>query len=868
MKKAIIVDGNSLLFRAFYATYAIDKENIMRNSEGIPTNAIFTFSNMILGILKELKEEDTIFVAFDAGGKTFRHQKYLDYKANRQPCPEELIIQMPIAREFLDALNIKHYEDVEIEADDIAGNYAKLAEKEGYKVEIYTSDRDYLQLINDNITIKLIKKGFKNIVDMTPTTFEDEYGFAPILILDYKGLRGDDSDNLKGIPGVGDITAKSLIIKYQTMENIIANADLKTKVGRNLVEFQEQGLLSKELATMRFDDLLPFSIEETIYKGCDFQRISRFASKYQFTRLLEKIPSSKYKKNELNKKLGFVEVENTNDINLTSSLGLAVETLDENYHRLNILQGLAFTTENEDIFYISSVNLKKDQKLLAHLANPKVKKYVFDYKKLYCIFNNENIKIEGLEFDLLLASYILDPASSKELANILSSYQIDINYALEDNLNLFDKSNALLTAITSYYSMFLSSTIITKLKETNQYELLTEVEQPLTICLADMEIEGFPICKETLLDFKKEYEERLKILTDQIYGLSGHEFNINSPKQLGIILFDELKLEENKKRSTSVEFLNYLAPKHPIIALILEYRKYAKLLSTYVEGFLPYIFNDDKIHATFNQALTTTGRLSSSEPNLQNISIRDQDGRQIRKAFFYQEPDLNILSLDYSQIELRILATLAGSKTLIDLFNTNQDIHAQTAKKVFHLNNEPSSRERSKAKAVNFGIVYGISDWGLSEQIGVPVQEAKEIITSFYEAFPEIRDYLQSLITKAEKDGYATTILNRRRYLEDLKSANYQLREFSKRAAMNAPIQGSSADLIKVAMIKVYEGLKEKGYEAKIISQIHDEIILKVNDKEKDEVLQFVKNIMENCLPLDVKLKVDGGYAKTWFDAK
>ncbi len=401
----------------------------------------------------------------------------------------------------------------------------------------------------------------------------------------------------------------------------------------------------------------------------------------------------------------------------------------------------------------------------------------------------------------------------------------------------------------------------------NQYDLLINIEQPLSIVLTEMEKEGFPLDKNTLLDFKKQYQVRLDELTKEIYELAGEEFNINSPKQVASIIYDKLGLKGNKKGSTSVEHLQNLI-EFPIVAKILEYRKYAKLVSTYVDGLIPFIKEDGKVHPTFNQALTTTGRLSCSEPNLQNISTRDEEGKQIRKAFFYKDKKLNILSLDYSQIELRILAHLSNSSSLIEVFNNDEDIHSATAKKVFHIEGDPTPNQRRKAKAVNFGIVYGISDWGLSEQLEIPVYESREIIASFYEAFPEIKDYLNSLVEFAVSNGYVETMFHRRRYLQEINSSQYQLREFAKRAAMNAPIQGSAADLIKIAMINANKALKEKGFKAKLVSQIHDELIIMVSDDEKDAVKALVTEVMENCVKLKVKLKVDGGYAKNWFLAK
>ncbi len=867
MSKIVIIDGNSLLFRAFYATLPRDeKTTIMQNKEGIPTNAIFGFANMMTKLISSLNKDDAIFVAFDKGKHTFRHKQFPDYKANRNATPTELLTQLPIARELLDCLNITYYEDDNIEADDIAGIVAKKSEKEGYKVVIYTSDKDYLQLIDDNITVRLIKQGLNNIQEMTPTTFKDVWGFEPIQIIDYKGLMGDSSDNLKGIPKVGDKTAKTLIQKYGTLENILANAESQTNaLKNNLLTYAEQGKMCKALATIQIDYPLDIDINSLKYKGYDFNKISSFANHYEFKNLVNKLPKDKRFVNTLAKKVEYKEIDDlpTNNI---KEIGIDIDIENINYHDAT-LYGVAVTIDSTT-FYIEKDKLKNATNLKDVLANKDVKKYCYDYKKIKCVLNNNNIIIDGLYFDLLLGTYILEPSVKNDINQVLAFYDIDINYCFNKEMALFEEGNKDLCSATSYFSYWLYENIKNKLAEVNQLDLLNNIELPLEDVLADIEIEGFPINKGKLLEFKEIYEDKISIIKQNIFALIGHEFNINSTKELANVLYNELNLKDNKKHSTSVEYLLELKDEHPVIDLILQYRKYSKMLSTYIDGLLPFIKNDNKIHATFNQAITQTGRLSSSEPNLQNISIRDEESKQIRQCFYYDDPTLNILSLDYSQIELRILASLSNCEALINAFNNDEDIHSLTAKKIFNIDREPTSLERRKAKAVNFGIVYGISDWGLSEQLNISVPEAKQIISSFNTNFPEVKKYLNQTIESASKLGYSTTIFNRRRYINEFNSNVYAIREFAKRAAMNAPIQGSAADLIKIAMINVNKALKENNLKAKIISQIHDELLIKVSDDEKDKVLQLVKDIMENCVKLNVKLKVDGGYAKTWFDAK
>lgn len=863
MNKLIIIDGNSLLFRAFYATYNIDPTSIMHTSNGIPTNAIFAFSNMLTNLLSTLNKGDGIFVAFDKGKHTFRHQMFKEYKGNRKPTPEELITQFPIAREFLDALNIRYFETDDIEADDICGIAAKIAEKDGYKINIYTSDKDYLQLIDDNISIKMIKKGLKDIKEYTPSTFKEEWGFEPEKIVDYKGLMGDPSDNLSGIPKVGDKTAKQLIIKYGDLENIIKNSEsLTPSLKNNINTYKENGLLCKTLAKLKLDYVLPLKSDDFIYEGYDFLKISDFAKKYEFKNLLNKLPIKLKKKKTIIEKIEYNIVK---DIPSTiEPIGLSIDISNDNYHEAT-LYGIGVTI-NDTNYYIEKDDILNATNLINTLKNDKIKKFVFDYKELKCVLNNYDIELKGEFFDLLLATYILEPSIKNDIISTLSYYHIEAEFN-DDNKDLFSEGNKLKTAYESYYPLALAEEIENKLKEMNQLELLNNIELPLADVLADIEITGFPINKEALENYGLSIKEKIKFARENIFKLANHEFNINSTKELANVLYNELGLKDNKKHSTSVEYLKELENEHPIIEYILMYRKYNKLLTTYIDGFLPYI-KDNLVHTTFNQALTQTGRLSSKEPNLQNIVTRDEENKQIKACFYYDDPNENILSLDYSQIELRVLASLSNCTSLIEAFNNDYDIHSATAKKIFSLDREPTSEERRIAKTVNFGIVYGISEFGLAEELHISFKEAKDIITQFNLAYPEIKQYLNNTIRNAETNGYSSTIFNRRRYITEFNSTNYQVREFAKRAAMNAPIQGSAADLIKIAMIEVNKALKEKGYKAKIISQIHDELLIKVNNEEKEEVFKLVKNIMENCVKLKVKLKVEGGISKTWLGAK
>ena len=865
MPKITIIDGNSLLFRAYFAT-AYPGVEIMRTQDGTPTNAIFAFSSMINKILSTLKPEEGLMVAFDAGKDTFRKEQLESYKANRKPTPEDLVRQFPMARDFLKALGIFQFEQHGYEGDDIAGTVAKLAEKEGYTVTIYTSDRDFLQLVDNNITVNIIRKGMSDIVAMTPETVKEMYGFEPLQIIDYKGLRGDASDNLPGIKGVGEKTAVKLIQEYGSFDNIIAHAsEIKGKLGEAIVADQETGRLSRDLAIIKTDVPLPFTVKETIYQGYDFTSVSEYCQKYELKQFMSKIVQ-KWKKVELEQtEINVKVVSSFKEVGNPKEVGLALDYADDNYS-MGSLYGLAVASENGN-YYIAIDDLKNDQAALDLLKNPDVKKYCYDYKAIKVALAKNDIAIAGLYFDLLVASYLVDSSLKNDVEVVMNIYGIDLSNGAE-MLSLLSNEDSQKTGKIAFFSWKLASRVTEELKKTESLKLYQELETPLIDTLADMEIEGFPIDIKVLDEFGDEYKKKAKELEEEIYALAGETFNIASPKQIGEILFNKLGLSSNKKQSTSVDFLKEIQDEHPIVSKILEYRKYFKLITTYVEGLKNNVYPDGKIHAKFNQALTTTGRLSSSDPNLQNISVRDEEGKLIRKAFYYQDENYEILSLDYSQIELRVLAALSNCQALKDIFLSHEDIHSATAKKIFNLQGEPTPLQRRKAKTVNFGVVYGISDWGLAEQLEIGPKEAGAIISSFYQSFPEVATFFQKIVADATRDGYVSTLLGRRRYLRELHDANYNVRESAKRAAMNAPVQGTAADLIKYAMNKVHQALLDNKLETRMICQIHDELIFRVPKKEKETAYKLIKDIMENALFIDVPLEVDGGFGRDWYSAK
>lgn len=848
-KHLIIIDGNSLLFRAYYATAYAGVEKIMRTSTGVPTNAIFAFSNMVVKIVNDLKPDDHLFVAFDTGEKTFRHDKYDDYKAGRQKVPEELIVQFPIAREFLDALSIKHYEINGYEADDLAGSLAKKAGAEGFAVDLYTSDHDYFQLIDDHISVKLIKKGLSEILTLTRESLYETYGFYPEQVTAFKGLTGDASDNLKGVPGVGQVTAIKLLKEYQNLATILENsAQIKGKLGENLLANTQTALETQHLATIVTTVPLTKPLSYYEYHGFDHETLRYFAQKYELRTLLNKIT---YRPTLGNIEISYREITTTNGLDLTSLNEFAFYLDGEMTNYYDAVPAFMYFKYNADVYRITFSNLVKDSGLKDVLKSSNITKISYDIKRAAIILINNNLVLSGEYEDVALMAYLNDSDANNSLDSLLRIN--GINYlAGEESIN---------ATFINFIPQILSKEK-EKLQAKNLLNLYLTIEKPLISVLIKMEKEGFPVNKKILDEIGEDYKATLELLSQKIYQAAGYTFNINSSQQIAKLLFDDLGLPANKKRSTAIDVLNYLNDKHPVVALILEYRKYQKIISTYIDGLLPHIKSDGKIHTSFNQLQTTTGRLSSTNPNLQNISVRNEEGREVRKAFNAENNTL--LCLDYSQIELRLLACIAEEKTLIQVFNDERDIHAETSSRLFPL--EDIDYARRKAKAVNFGIVYGISDFGLAEQLGVGFDEARGIITSFYENYPAIRTYRENIIKQVQNTSFVETLTGRKRYLPQINDTNYQTREFAKRAAMNAPIQGSAADLIKLAMIKIDHLLSSGNYKTKLILQVHDELIFSL-DAAENELVDKLVAIMENVFDLPLKLKVGVKRGKTWFDA-
>ena len=872
MSKTYIVDGNSLLFRAYYSTAYTG--NFMKTSFGVPTNAVFAFHNLIKKIKAEVKSGDHLFVAFDTDKPTKRSQEFDEYKAQRSPCPTELIMQFSIARELLDAMNVYWKEVPGYEADDLAGSMARYASENDQEVRLFSSDKDFLQLlaIKDNVIIEVPKKGLKETILYNQNNLHDLFGLNPDQITDFKGIAGDPSDNYKGIAGIGEKTAKKLLNDHGHLEELIqyCKEHQDSKINQKIVAGEKEALFFKHLATIDTFIDMKTDYEKAEYKPYLKSKLAAFYQKYEMRSFLTKIDTLSGLVDDFALQMRLFDfeekAENKNDLPRFEKkqihtfseikedvIGIAYDSdyINENTDEL---KGFSLATKTT-VFYINKEDAFKDTGFKSFLIQDK-QISCYDYKGMLVLLKRNGFEsIVGIDFDLLLATYLVNPTSGQKVNDLFISYDIDLNP--EERLSDQIIANTIL----------LKDDVINKLKENDSLSLFQNVELPLARVIANMEIEGFPMDKCTLEKIDKEYSQIVEETKNEIYRLINKEFNLNSPKQLDQVLFADLGIKRYKnEKGTSSEVLLSHINDHPVIPLIIKYRLFSKLVSTYTSSLPKHLQADGKIHAIYNQALTATGRLSMSEPNLQNISIRSAEGKNIRKAFFYPDDDRLILSLDYSQIELRMLAHLGDIKILKEIFKEGLDIHTATASRVFKVPiEEVTSDMRRKAKAVNFGIIYGISSYGLSQQLEIPREEAKELINSFKETFTGIEEFQTKCIEFARTNGYVSTILNRRRYLKDINSSNKVSRSFSERAAVNSVIQGSAADLIKVAMIKCFELLKP--YKTKIILQIHDELLFSVPKSELKTVEPLLRKAMESAIELTIPLKVDGSAAETWYEA-
>lgn len=858
MEKVVLVDGNNLLFRSYYATAYTG--NIMRNRDGFPTNGLYGFVNMINKIVAE-ENPKYMMVAFDIG-KTFRHEKYKDYKGGRRETPEDLKVQFPIAKKILTAMGIKYLECEGYEADDIIGTISSWCDKDPeYEALIVSSDKDLLQLISDETVVKLLKP--KDYIMMDKATFIQTYGFEPIKMIDLKALMGDASDNIPGVKGIGEKTAIKLLTQYGSLDGIYENIDnIKGSTHEKLVTGNEDAYYSKELVTIYREVPLNITWDDLLYGNENTNELIQLYNELNFYSLLKKASSNK--KNVNTNIDNFKIIQDISLINIDRDTAIYVDTTLGNYHDASI-NGIALYN-NSMAVYIPFDVIENNINFLDVPYNF----YTYDYKKLLVVFNKYNIKIDNVIFDTMISGYLLNYDVKDDIEYLANLLDFDIpSYNKKDILS--DEKVALINITKAKFIYDSKTKLYNEMVNEDVTSLFENIEMPLAKVLANMEIQGIRVNKKILEEMGEEIKIKLELITKDIYNYAECEFNINSSKQLGEILFDKLKLPHAKKNKigyvTDADTLKKLID-FPIVNKILEYRALAKLYSTYIEGIISTIREDNKIHTIYTQTLTRTGRLSSIEPNLQNIPMRSEYGRLIRKAFL-PEDDSVILSADYSQIELRVFAHLSGVKDLIEAFKNNEDIHTKTAMDIFKVPSLGVTKNmRRQAKAVNFGILYGISSYGLSEDLGIPVKEAKEFINKYFETYPGVKDYMNKEIADATKDGYVKTIMNRKRIIEELNSSNYNVRSMGERMALNTPIQGSASDILKKAMVEIYDVFEKNNMKSKMLLQVHDELIFNVYNDEIDRVKKIVHDIMTNVFELSVPLEVDIETGNNWYEAK
>lgn len=867
MEELVLIDGNSLLFKAFYATSYTG--NYMVNRNGIPTNGVYGFARMVEKIIST--NPKYVIVAFDYGKKTFRNELLDTYKATRKETPQELVPQFALAREYLTAHNITWYEVEGYEGDDIIGTLVDFGEKNNLKVSVYTGDKDANQLISSQTTIYRTVKGVTELDIYNEQTLLDKYGLKPDQFRDFLGLMGDSSDNIPGIKGVGEKTALKLLHQYGTIEGLQEHQDeIKGKMGEKIRAGMEDALMSKKVATILRDIPIDVDLEKATYQGYDYETLKSFYEKYDMNSLIKSMTTEAAPKKELKLEI----VDHMPEITKDSAVYPSI--YDTNYHR-SIILGYGVYND-EQAYFISYEEALKDESFLAYLKDENKKKYGYDIKSAVIGSRWNGIEINGYTFDLSLASYVLEPAIKEELKYVCTHFDYE---GVQYDEEVFGKGakkhipedDILASHIVSKAKAIyeLKDVVTKELKDKNQYELYENIELPVTRILGEMEFAGTEIDLDVLKKMDTAFDETIEKLANDIYRISGTTFNISSPKQLGQVLFENLGLKGGKKTktgySTSQDVLEKIIDAHPVVPLVLEYRMLTKLSSTYLKGLQEQVFPDNKIHTIYKQTLTHTGRLSSVDPNLQNIPVRSEEGKLIRKAFVSHNGYL--VSFDYSQIELRILAHMAHVTNLIDAFNQGKDIHRHTAALVFGVKDEEvTSQMRSQAKAVNFGIIYGMSEFRLSKDIGMSISEARDFINKYFETYPEVKTYMDEVVETCKKQGYVSTLLNRKRYIPTINDKNFMVRQQAQRYAMNTPIQGTGADILKLAMIEVDKALKEKHLKSQMILQVHDELIFDVFEDELEEVMSLVKEKMENCIKMDVPLIVEGNYAKNWCELK
>lgn len=868
MAKIILLDGNSLSFRAFYAMPAL------KNKKGLYTNSVYGFTLMLDKLLSDVKP-DFALVAFDKGKATFRHKSYENYKGTRDKTPLELIEQFAYVRELLDSYGIKYEEHDDYEADDIIGSYAKLAEEQGHEVIIVSGDKDLTQLATDKITIYYTKRGVTDIDYYTPEFIKEKYGLTPLQIIDMKGLMGDKSDNIPGIAGIGEKTAIKLLTEYESVENVLNNIDniSGAKLKERLSNGKEDALLSKELATIFTKVLVNNNIDELTFSENIEKKIELY-EKLEFTSFLNKLNIDSKPKEEII--INITEADSLTKLELDNA-SIYLECYSEDYHNSDCL-GVSATVGKETYIF-SEDDFFANEAVVNYLVGNS-EKNIYDLKKFLYRAKKYDIEVNGKVFDAKIASYLADVSVNDDISKIIYHYLGEVVPTSEEIYGKGAKKTLPTKetlynyiALLSLHNINLKDKLLGLLKEQNMLSLYNDIEIEVAKVLANMEYLGITVSKSELDNISEDLDNRTRELEEKIYKIAGKEFNISSPKQLGVVLFEDLGLPVVKKTktgySTSIEILEFLENKHEIIPLIMDYRTITKLNSTYAKGLVKDITNEGKIHTRYEQTLAQTGRLSSINPNLQNIPVRIEDGKKIRKAFIPSGKDNVILSIDYSQIELRVLADISNDNVMIEAFNNDEDIHTKTASQVNGIElSEVTDSMRREAKAVNFGIVYGISDFGLSNNLGISRKRAKEFIDKYLETFSGVKKYMDDIVQFAKDNEYVETLYNRRRYLPEINSRNKMIVNLNSRIAMNTPIQGTAADIIKIAMIKVANYLKESNLRADLLLQVHDELIFDVHKDDVEILEKEVRKLMEQSANLKVKLKADSSVGNNWYEAK
>ncbi|MBA5728467.1 DNA polymerase I [Aerococcaceae bacterium INB8] len=883
-RKIMLIDGSSLAFRAFYSILDLDR---FKNKSGLHTNALYSFHRMLDSVMEKFQPTH-ILVAFDKSEVTFRTDMFKEYKGGRQKTPSEFKEQMPYLKVLLDAYGMKHYDILHYEADDVIGTLAHQADSDD-EVIVISGDKDLIQLATDNVTVYITRKGVSQLEAYTPETVMETYGVTPKQFIELKGLMGDPSDNYPGVTRIGEKTAIKLIKEYHSVEELYERLDeLKpSKMKENLTNEKEEAFMSRELAEILLDAPIEIEIDDITYEGKNMEELVEFYRQMEFNSFLNELQATsdivitaiESDEPQLEYDVKFVG-EITESI-LPKQTALYLETVGDNYHFDDVLY-VSWYDQVENTVYVAEASVAlNDTNFKAWLEDESVDKILFDSKRDEVLTSHYDIQLKGIIFDTLIAAYLVEANHMDEIANVVRALEVPVNVELDEIIygkgakrKLAEDTEVTVNHVASKAMALdaLVEPLRTRLVDLEMDDLYEDIEVPVARVLARMEIAGIKVDGATLEEKNEELIERLKQMEARIHEYAGEEFNVNSPKQLGEILFDKMGLPVIKKTktgySTAANVLEKLLDKHPIIQEILDYRSISKLQGTYLAGLPGYIKEDGKIHTKFVQTLTQTGRLSSADPNLQNIPVRLEEGRKIRQAFVPSEEGWQLFGADYSQIELRVLAHISQEEHMTNDFIAGEDIHSATARRVFNLEStsDVDSNLRRQAKAVNFGIVYGISDYGLSQNLNIPRPEAKEFIERYFEMYPGVQKFMDDIVEKAREDGYVSTLFHRRRYLPDIKASNFNIRSFAERTAMNSPIQGTAADILKIAMIRLQKAIDDEGLQARILLQVHDELILEAPAEEMERLSELVPEIMEHAANLDVPLEVDYNQGINWYE--